>query len=285
MTLDDIRGRYARQIAEHAHVRSGRLKAALGTVPREHFVGPGPWTVVGAGPGASRQTPDADPIHLYADAAVALDESRNLYNGHPSTVIPWIDALDLAEGHRVFHLGGGAGYYTAIMAYAVGSTGRVVMAEVDEKLGEQARRNLSGTENVEVVVGDGGGYDPGPCDAILVNAGVTHPQRLWLDRLNENGKLVMPLTIGLPNPHLGKGATIRVTRQGTRFAAAFLAHPIVIFSCTSVRDAVAANALLQAYSSKFGSFREVRSLRMDAHEADPYCWVHTGRMCLSSLKA
>ena len=288
MTLDDVRQLYAWHIAGLISLRSERLREALSTVPRENFLGPGPWTVVGAiggSPPKKQETPDADPMYLYGDVSVALDASRNLYNGNPGTLIAWLDALDLAEGHRVFHLGGGGGYYTAIMAHAVGAEGRVVMAEVDPELGEQARRNLAGTGNVDVFVGDGGAYDPGPCDAILINAGVTHLQPMWLDRLNDGGRLLAPLTCELPASHLGKGRMIRIVRKGPAFQASFLPMPIVIYSCTSVRDAALGSALFQAFSAKSGSFGEVQSLRTDAHDADATCWAHTERMCLSSLKA
>jgi len=61
---------------------------------------------------------------LYQDVAVFLDSSKSLTNGNPSTLAPWLDALDLAEGKSVFHLGCGTGYYTAIIAEVVDHEGR-----------------------------------------------------------------------------------------------------------------------------------------------------------------
>ncbi len=193
MSLDDVRRSYASKIGLRAGIRSERLLQALAEVPRERFLGPGPWIVAGSPAMKAAETPNADPTHIYDDVSVALDASQNLYNGAPGVLIPWINALDLQEGASVFHLGGGAGYYTAILAKVVGVRGRVVMAEVDEKLGSSARQLLSEFQNVEVIVGDGGLHDPGPCDAILVNAGVTHPTQLWLSRLNGAGRLLLPL--------------------------------------------------------------------------------------------
>ena len=40
-------------------------------------------------------TPDADPAQLYQDVLVAIDASRNLNNGHPSSLALWIAALGL----------------------------------------------------------------------------------------------------------------------------------------------------------------------------------------------
>ena len=271
--------RFAARMRQDRGGVAERLQA-LAEIPRERFVGPGPWTVA-AGPQPPQQTVDADPVHIYQDVSVALDATRNLYNGAPGTLIPWIDALDLREGDRVFHLGGGTGYYTAIMAEVVGRGGRVVMAEVDEVLGNKARELL---ENVEVIVGDGGSHDPGECDAILVNAGVTHPTRVWLDRLKQDGRMLLPLTFEFPNSTLGKGVAIKITRARNGFAATFLPAPIVIYSCSSVRDAALNERLLNAYSTQINRIGEVRSVRLDPHETDSTCWVHGDSICFSTLQ-
>jgi protein-L-isoaspartate(D-aspartate) O-methyltransferase len=89
----------------------------------------------------TRLTPDADPRRVYHNIAVAIDPSRQLFNGQPGTIGTWIDALGLASGARVLHVGCGLGYYTAVMACAVGQTGRVVAFEVDEALATEARQN------------------------------------------------------------------------------------------------------------------------------------------------
>ena len=47
-------------------------------------------------------------------------------------------ALGLAPGKRVLHIGTGAGYYTAVMAHAVGREGRVLGIEVDDALAAMA---------------------------------------------------------------------------------------------------------------------------------------------------
>ena len=35
----------------------------------------------------------------------------------------------------------------------------------------------------------------GPADAILINAGATHPRSIWLDSLRTGGRLLLPLTV------------------------------------------------------------------------------------------
>ena len=57
---------------------------------------------------------------MYHNVVIALDDTHDLNNGQPSALARWIDALDLKAGGRVYHLGCGQGYYTAIMAEVMG---------------------------------------------------------------------------------------------------------------------------------------------------------------------
>ncbi len=109
---------FAEEIEAVARLRSRHLVEALASVPRERFLRPGPWTVLAETdymPGAAaggRTTPDADPRRVYHNVAIAIDPSRQLFNGQPGTLASWIDALDLEPGARVLHVGAGLGYYT-----------------------------------------------------------------------------------------------------------------------------------------------------------------------------
>ena len=105
---------------------------AFTQVPRERYLGPGPWKIFKFP--AYQTTTDADPKHLYHDVLVAIDPVRFLNNGQPSFLAFLIDALDLQEGEHVVHIGCGTGYYTAILAEIVGSTGRVTAIEIDAEL-------------------------------------------------------------------------------------------------------------------------------------------------------
>jgi len=203
---------------------------------------------------------------------------RDLNNGQPGTLARWIDALDLKAGERVFHLGCGVGYFTAILAEVVGGRGAVIACEVDAALAQRARENLRGYANVTVEAGDGAVIDPGECDAMLINAGVTHPHVAWLNRLRAGGRMVLPLTIAM-GATLGKGVVAKVVREASGFAAQVITF-VAIYSCTSVRDALLEPLLAKALSS--GALFKLKSVRLDAHEAGESCVLHGREVCLSS---
>lgn len=84
-SIKDARRWYAEELRFAAKVSSRALTDAFATVPRERFVGPGPWRV--RSPLRMREywtTEDADPRHVYHDALIALDEAREINNGQPS---------------------------------------------------------------------------------------------------------------------------------------------------------------------------------------------------------
>src|SRR5262245_55241186 len=155
MQMDLRRRFFAEEIEAVSRLRSPRLVDAFAAVPREAFLRPGPWTIVSemdfmGGGMKTRLTPDADPARVNHNIGVAIDPDRQLFNGQPATLAVWIDALDLAPGARVLHVGCGLGYYTAVMGHCVGSSGRVVAVEADATLAQEAARNLASMPWVEV---------------------------------------------------------------------------------------------------------------------------------------
>jgi protein-L-isoaspartate(D-aspartate) O-methyltransferase len=241
-TIEDYRRFYADEIRFVANLNSPALVEAFARVPREKFIGPGPWQVgsaevralAAAGMGRSTYVPVDDPRHLYHNVVVVIDASRDINNGQPSALALWINSLQLEPGLSVYHLGCGVGYYTAIIAEVVGPGGSIVATEIDSDLAARARENLWDYGNVQVHSVDGGEFDPGECDAMLINAGVTHPHPLWLDRLRDGGRLVLPITLATSET-LGAGLMMRIVRRSDRFSAHGVT-PVGIYSCKSVRD-------------------------------------------------
>jgi protein-L-isoaspartate(D-aspartate) O-methyltransferase len=274
---------FADEIEACAGLRTPRLVEAFTTIPRERFLGSGPWLTRSEADlgGPSRRTPDADPRRVYHNVVLALDPARQLFNGQPSTLGTWIDALAIHPGARVLHVGAGSGYYSAILAHTVAPDGRVVAIEIDEALAAQARRNLETYDRVELRHGDATTALGESFDAILVNAGATHPLDVWLDALEPGGRLVLPLTVSMePGAPISKGIVVLVTNDGdaSSFGARLLTFA-AIYSGQAIRDA-RINALL-AKALALASWPKLTRLRRDRHEPLSSCWLHTDGFCLS----
>ena len=295
MNLDlDLRRRFfAEELEAVARLRSARLVDAFAAVPRERFLPAGPWTVLADGADSymlmagirTRPTADADPARVYHNVAVAIDADRQLFNGQPGTLAVWIDTLELAAGMRVLHIGAGLGYYTAVMAACVGAAGRVVAYEVDEALTRDAVRNLAPYKNVDLRCGDGSGPLQESFDAILVNAGVTHPLETWLDALAPGGRLMLPVTTPLPamGATLGKGVVVLITRQHDAGNSARVVTFVAIYSALGIRDAALDEPIGKALMAGPAQWQAVKRLRRDPHDAAPSCWLHMDRCCFSSM--
>jgi protein-L-isoaspartate(D-aspartate) O-methyltransferase len=294
---------YAEEVQAVCNLQSPALIEAFATVPREEFLPPGPWFVFGFADGdltrPPRPTPDTDPRHVYHNYSIAIDQARQLYNGQPATVGAWIDTLRLSAGARVLHVGCGLGYYTALMAHCVGPSGRVVAFDVDESLAARARLSLAAMPWVDVRAGNGLDIAGETFDAILINAGVTHPADAWLDSLAPHARMVLPLTAMLPTPGatsasgaspaaasppstIGKGIVVTLTkREDVEIDARTLTF-VAIYSAIGIRDERLNEPLGKALMR--GTWGAIRRLRREVHEPDATCWLHADRCCVSMME-
>jgi protein-L-isoaspartate(D-aspartate) O-methyltransferase len=274
---------FAEEIQVTFNLKSAGLIEALACVPRERFLPPGPWTIAGEGDfqAPPRQTADADPRHVYHNVSVAIDSSRMLFNGAPGVIAQAIDKLAVKPGEAVLHLGTGLGYYTALIASCVGRTGRVLGIEADADLAAAARANLADSPWVEIRTGNGTDPIDGPLDAMLVNAGVTHPLPTWLDALAPGGRMILPLTATMASMGtIGKGLMVLLTKEEfPGRLSARLAGFVAIYSALGIRDEATNACLGKAMAGN--PFAPLKALRRDPHEAGPTCWLHTPGGCLS----
>jgi len=263
---------YAEEMRRLGHVSSDALLEAFARVPRERFVGPGPWRVKEMG--SSWMTEDDDPRHLYRDVLVELDEAKGINNGQPSLWAMSFDRLDVRAGDHALHLGCGTGYYTAILAEMVGAAGRVTAVETEGTLAEKARVALEPWPQVEVVHGDGARGPFEAADEIVVSAGVTHPLTAWLEAVKLGGRLLFPMTASE-----GPGVMTLVTRRNEEsFAARFLCG-VAFIDFSGARDEDVSRRLARALRRDQGV--AVRSLRRDEHEQEESCWLHGAGWCFS----
>ena len=265
----DLGVRLADAIARDTGITNRELLDAFAAVPRERFLGPPPW-LIAKGPidgSGMALVESSDVADVYANVSVALDRERMLFNGAPGVVAAWLDALKPRPGERAFHVGCGSGYYSAILAELAGS---VIAVDVDEALTDQAGEALAGVANVTILTADGTAFAPAEYDVALVNAGISVIPELWLERLNPGGRIVVPLAVPVA-PFLSKAVVFLIEQAG---AAAMIGGAIIYTAAGAVQS-----RLMDAFRG--GDPHDVRSLRRDAHDEGPSCWLHEKRYCLS----
>ena len=210
---DEARRFYARLMAAQARSADPRIEEVFASVPREAFLGAGPWTVF-AGEGRF-ETPSADPSYIYQNVLVVLDADKGINNGEPLLHAMWLGKVEPKPGEAVTHVGAGTGYYTALLARLVEPGGSVTAVEIEPDLAARAKANLAAYDNVEIVQADAVANPLPSSDIIYVNAGVVAPPAAWLKALKPGGRMIFPWrpseTVGLAVliTHLGNGFACR----------------------------------------------------------------------------
>jgi protein-L-isoaspartate(D-aspartate) O-methyltransferase len=214
--LAEIRSAYAREMAAASGSDDPRLERAFAEVPREDFLGLGPWRIMGLESALAGdrylETPSADPAHLYRNALVALDADKGINNGEPALHAAWIGAIAPRPGETVSHVGAGTGYYSAILSRLVLPDGDVHAFEIEPELAEAARGNLAAYPNVTVTAADAVKEPLPASDIIYVNAGAVAPPVAWLHALKPGGRLIFPW-----RPSDEVALTVLVTRRRAGF--------------------------------------------------------------------
>jgi protein-L-isoaspartate(D-aspartate) O-methyltransferase len=275
-TIESARRIYAEELCRIHHISSRAVCDAFATVPRERFVGPGPWVIQSHG--ESWITEDGDPRDVYRDALIVLDEAKHLNNGQPSLWTYHFAILDVHPGDHVLHLGCGTGYYTAILAELTGPQGKVIAIDIDEGLAARASTALDLWPQVTVIHGDGTRGPFEPAGIIVASAGATHPLAAWLATVEPHGKLLFPLT-----STRGPGTMAHLVRVSEDWFHAELVSTAFFVDFVGARDPAVSNELAKALKRDQGA--DVRSLRSDAHRKDQFCWLHGEGWCFSRREA
>jgi len=115
----------------------------------------------------------------------------------PSTVLKFLDALDVKLGNKVLEIGAGSGYNAALLSKLVGKKGFIYSTEIAEPLAEFARNNLKKTKikNVEILRIDGsqGLIEKEPFDRIILTAACSKIPDILIDQLKVGGILAAPV--------------------------------------------------------------------------------------------
>jgi protein-L-isoaspartate(D-aspartate) O-methyltransferase len=249
-----------------------RIAHAFASVPREHFVGAGPWRFL-AGTGYV-ETSSADPSLLYEDVVVALAPEKRINNGQPSLHARCLSAARIVPGDRVLHIGCGTGYYSAILAELTTKAGSVDAWDVEPALADAASRNVRAWPNIAVTLRSGTAPPIPVSDVIYVSAGCTQPLRIWTDALSDGGRLVFPLT-----PGWDFGAMLKITRRGHAHAAEFICRCSFI-PCDGGSNPGARERLREAFSR--GGDHQVSALHFGPDPGTDASWFSGDGWWLSS---
>src|ERR1700747_1528713 len=93
--------------------------------------------------------------------------------------------------------------------------------------------------------GSGRGSQPGgPYDVVYVNAGATTGRKEWLSALNNNGRLLLPLTVHLSMFPGGVGFVICAQRRDGPWPVRVVGG-VGIYDCAGARDPMAESQLVK----------------------------------------
>ena len=153
---------------------SGRVIAALDSVPRHEFV------------------PPAQQGHAYENRPLPIGEGQTI--SQPFIVALMTELMALKPTDRVLEVGTGSGYQAAVLGRLVAE---VYTIELLEHLGREAANRLKklGYSNVHPRVGDGyqGWPEHAPYDAIIVTAAPRSVPQPLVAQLKPGGRMVVPV--------------------------------------------------------------------------------------------
>ncbi|MDP4007521.1 MAG: protein-L-isoaspartate O-methyltransferase [bacterium] len=116
----------------------------------------------------------------------------------PYTVAFMLELLNPEKGEKILDVGSGSGWTAALLAYLVGSSGRVIGKELQKNLVRFARENLAKYPelNVEIFQAKKGALGlpkESPFDKILVSAAAKEIPKELLSQLAKDGVMVLPV--------------------------------------------------------------------------------------------
>lgn len=180
---DVLRERLVSHLLRIGKIRTPRIAAAFGAVPRHLFV---PHVPVAA-------AYEDDVIFTKSRDGVAVSALPS-----PSISADMLEVLGVEPGHAVLEIGAGTGYNAALLAELAGPGGRVVTIDIDRDIADAAVANLRAAgrlDRIHVHCADGGfgRAEEAPYDRVLVTVGAWDVAPAWVEQLVVGGRLVVPL--------------------------------------------------------------------------------------------
>jgi protein-L-isoaspartate(D-aspartate) O-methyltransferase len=134
----------------------------------------------------------------YVDAPLPIGEGQTI--SQPLTVAFMLELLQPEPGNKIFEIGFGSGWQTAILAEIIGKSGKIYAVEKIKKLFEFGTKNISKYNFIEkgivkTILGDAteGLKKYAPFDRIIAAASGREVPDVWLKELKIGGRLVVPI--------------------------------------------------------------------------------------------
>ncbi len=131
----------------------------------------------------------------YQDAPLPLLRGKTI--SQPTTVMIMTSALGLEPGNKVFEVGTGSGYQSAIIAKIIRPGGKVITTEVVPELVHFAKENLAKAKirNVFVFEEDGSKGMPSeaPFDRVIITAACREFPKPLVGQLKTGGIIIAPV--------------------------------------------------------------------------------------------
>lgn len=132
---------------------------------------------------------------VYEDYPLPIGYGQTI--SQPFTVAFMLGLLNPQKGDEVLDIGSGSGWTTALLANAVGETGKVFGVEIIPELVEFGRKNLAKYDfpNAKIIQAGAelGLPSEAPFDRILVSAAAAEIPETLLQQLQVPGILVLPV--------------------------------------------------------------------------------------------
>lgn len=129
----------------------------------------------------------------YEDRPLPILRGKTI--SQPTTVMIMTHALELQQGDKVFEVGSGSGYQTAIISKLIGNTGKITTTEIIPELFHLAQKNLKNFKNIKILEEDGskGLEKEAPFDKIIITAACNDFPEELIEQLKPNGIIVAPV--------------------------------------------------------------------------------------------
>ena len=171
---DAERTRMVQEQLRARDIKSARVLAAMGRVPRHLFV------------------PERERDEAYSDTPLPIGYGQTI--SQPYIVAFMTQALELEPDHRVLEIGTGSGYQAAVLSELAKE---VYTIEIVSPLAERATETLKsmGYRNVHVLTGNGylGWQEYAPYDRIIVTAAPDEVPPALVEQLKIGGLMAIPV--------------------------------------------------------------------------------------------